>query len=309
VTLDRVVFMAAFLILPLAVFVVFELWPYLQAVYVALTDWTGFTSEKDFVGLANFARMLHDPAFLQALGNSLTLVAVVPTVVIFLGFVIAFVVTAGGPSTGPIRGIRGAGVYRVLTFFPYCVPAIIIGLIWAQAFDPRHGLLNSALLGLGLPWFKNFAWLGQVSTAMPSAMFVIVWASVGLYTILFVAAIKGVPAETYEAAKIDGAGKLRIAVQVTLPQMLDNVRTGYIYIGLAAIDSFVFMQALFPRNSSPQHSATTLTQQLYIEAFQQGRFGYATAMGLVLALLTLAYAGLVFLVFRLIRGRDNWRET
>jgi N-acetylglucosamine transport system permease protein len=135
-----------------------------------------------------------------------------------------------------------------------------------------------------------------------------VWASIGFYTTLFIAAIKGIPAETYEAAKIDGAGRFQVAIHITLPQMTDSLRTSYIYLGLAALDAFVFMQALFARNSSPRHSATTLTQQLYIEAFSHGRFGYATAMGVVFAAVTLAYAGVVFGVFRLIKGRDDWRE-
>jgi len=214
------------------------------------------------------------------------------------------VVTAGGPSTGRVQGLPGGGVYRVVSFFPYCIPAIVIGLIWAQVYDPRRGLLNGALTALGLDQFANFAWLGNIATAMPASMFVIVWGFVGFYTVLFVAAIKGIPAETYEAARIDGAGRFRLAFWITLPQMLNNVRTAYIYLGLAAMDAFVYMQAL-NASGGPDHSTLTLSQELYVTAFSKGQFGYATAMGIALALVSLVYAALVFAVLRLVQGPED----
>ncbi|MDR2382090.1 MAG: ABC transporter permease subunit, partial [Bifidobacteriaceae bacterium] len=111
--------------------------------------------------------------------------------------------------------------------------------------------------------------------------------------------------ETYEAARVDGAGRFRLAVSVTLPQMTGVLRTSYIYMGLGAIDSFGTMQALFAKMSSPNHAATTLTQYLWATAFEKGQFGYATAQGVFLALFSLLYVGLVFAVFRLINGPEQ----
>ena len=99
-----------------------------------------------------------------------------------------------------------------MSFFPYTVPAIVIGLIWAQVYDPSAGILNAFLTKVGLSGFENFAWLGDPRTAMPASMFVIIWSFVGFYMVLFVAAIKGIPAEIYEAARIDGAGRFRTAI-------------------------------------------------------------------------------------------------
>ncbi len=107
--------------------------------------------------------------------------------------------------------MRYSGIYRVISFFPYTVPAIVIGIIWAQMYDPSSGLLNGLLTGMGLDFFKSFAWLGDKRTAMGASIFVIVWGFVGFYMVLFVAAIKGIPSEVYEAARVDGAGRLRIA--------------------------------------------------------------------------------------------------
>ncbi len=303
-TFDKASFMAVFLILPLAVFVVFVVVPYAQSIYYALTNWRGFSDEMDFIGLANFATIFSDGVFLTSLRNSMVLGAVLPTIILALAFAIAFIVTSGGPAVGQVRGLAGSGVYRVISFFPYAVPAIVIGIIWVQVFDPSRGLLNGILVALGLDGFENFAWLGNTSTAMPASMFTIAWGLIGFYTVLFVAAIKGVPAETYEAARIDGAGRFRTAVSVALPQVLGNVRTAYIYLGLMAIDSFGYMMVL-NSTGGPDYATLTLTQELYQTAFTKGQFGLATAMGIVLAGVTLVYAALIFLIFRLVGGRDE----
>ena len=303
-TFDRVSFFAVFLILPLAIFTVFVLSPFAQAVYYAMTNWTGFSASMSFIGLDNFSALFRDPMFLKALRNNILLVLIVPTLTLIAAFLIACAVTIGGPSTGQVRGLKGSGIYRVISFFPYAVPAIIIGLIWAQVYDPMRGLLNGLLTSMGFEHFTNFAWLGKSSTALGASMFVIIWGLIGFYTILFVAAIKSIPAETYEAARIDGAGRVRLAVLITLPQILTNVRTSYIYIGIMALDAFTYMQALNP-GGGPSYSTLTMSQAIFTVAFERGKFGYATAMGVVLAGVTLIFVGLVFLVFRLIQGKPE----
>ena len=114
-------------------------------------------------------------------------------------------------------------------------------------------MLNGLLTRIGLERFENFAWLGDPRTAMPASMFVIIWSFVGFYMVLFVAAIKGIPAEIYEAARMDGAGRFRTAVSITLPLIRDTVQTAYIYLGILALDAFVYMQALNP-SGGPNNS-------------------------------------------------------
>lgn len=307
-TFDRVTFFLAFLGVPLAVFVTFVLIPFVQAIFWAMTNWRGFSPDYKFIGLDNFTKMFQDDVFMKALRNVALLAAFVPLVTLTLALGVAVAITLGGPSKGPVRGIRGASFYRVISFFPYVVPAIIVGLIWAQMFDPNAGLLNGMLTKLGLGGFKEFAWLGEESTAMPALMFVFVWGLVGFYAVLFIAAIKGVPAELYEAAKIDGAGRLRTTVSITLPAIRDTVQTAYIYLGIAALDAFVYVQALLP-NGGPNNSTLTISQRLFNVAFRQGQFGYATAMGVVLAVVTLVFALLVFIVNRLTGGGEDKKKA
>jgi N-acetylglucosamine transport system permease protein len=305
-SLDRVTFMLVFLGLPLAIYVVFVIYPFGQALYYSMTDWSGFTPTYNFTGTDNFTKLLHDDTFRRALRNNIELAIAVPLVTIVLALAIATLVTVGGASRGTVRGIRGSGFYRVVSFFPYTVPAIVIGLIWAQVYDPSAGILNATLTKGGFSGFENFAWLGEIRSAMPASMFVIIWSFVGFYTVLFVAAIKGIPAEIYEAARIDGAGRFRTAIRITLPLVRDTVQTAYIYLGILALDAFVYMQALNP-NGGPNNTTLTMSQELFNTAFRKGQFGYATAMGVVLAIVTLLFAAIVFGVNRLTRGGGRRR--
>jgi len=213
-------------------------------------------------------------------------------------------VTVSGSSRGQTRGLKASGFYRTVSFFPYVIPAIVIGIMWSLIYDPSNGLLNGILTAIGLDQFQYFPWLGDERTAMAATIFVIVWSMVGFYMVLFVAAIKGIPAEYYEAARVDGAGRLRIAVSVTLPMVRDTVQTAWIYLGILALDAFVYMAAMNP-GGGPNNSTLVMAQQLFTTAFTKGQFGVACAMGVVLAAVTLAFAGLVFLVNRLLGGKAD----
>jgi N-acetylglucosamine transport system permease protein len=304
-TFDRVSFMIVFLGVPVAIFLIFVIYPFALAFYYSLTSWGGFSNDAPFVGFVNYVKLAQDDIFLHALVNNVILAVVVPLVTIVLALVFASLITVAGASHGNVRGVRGSAFYRTLSFFPYCVPAIVIGIIWGFVYDPSAGLLNGFLTGIGLNGFDTFAWLGNVATALPASMFVIVWSFVGFYTVLFVAAIKGIPAETYEAVRLDGAGRFRTAVSITIPLIRDNVQTAYIYLGIAALDAFVYMTALFPNAGGPDNTTLVMSQELFITAFRKGQFGYATAMGVVLAVVTLLFAALVFAVNRLTGSGDR----
>lgn len=296
--------MVVFLALPLAVYSIFVLSPFIQACYFALTRWSGFDANPEFIGMENFVRLFADETFLKSLTNNVVLLVFIPPVTIGLALILATIITMGGPSRGQVRGISGAGFYRVVSFFPYVVPAIAIGLMWLMIFDPSAGPVNSVLTGIGLDQFESFPWLGRVATAMPVTLFVIVWAFVGFYMILFIAAIKGIPSELFEAARIDGAGRWRTLWSITLPQVRSNVQTAWIYLGIFALDAFVYLQALNP-NGGPDNSTLVMGQYLYRTAFVKNQFGMATAMGVVMAILTLLFAALVFLVNHLTGGSDK----
>jgi N-acetylglucosamine transport system permease protein len=305
-TFDKISFMAVFLGLPLAIYLVLVVSPFAQAVYYSLTDWTGFSPNQNFIGLRNFQRIFTDDIFMKSLRNNVVLAVVLPVVTLALSFALASLLTVGGTMKGQTRGLKASGFYRTISFFPYVIPAIVIGIMWSQIYDPSNGLLNGILTGLGLDMFESFPWLGDERTAMAATIFVIVWSMVGFYMVLFVAAIKDVPAEIFEAARIDGAGRFRIATAITLPLIRDNVQTAWIYLGILALDAFVYMAALNP-GGGPNNSTLVMAQQLFTTAFTKGQFGLACAMGVVLAAVTLLFSALVFGVNRLLGGKVDAR--
>ena len=137
--------MLVFLGRPVAVVLVFVVWPFIQAGYYSLTDWTGFKSTFNFIGFDNFTSLWHDDIFRKAVRNNIIMAIVMPFVTIVIALTFASLITIGGSSRGQLRGIRNSTLYRVVSFFPYVVPAIVIGLIWSKIFDPSNGLLNGVL--------------------------------------------------------------------------------------------------------------------------------------------------------------------
>lgn len=306
-TFDRISLFVVFLVLPFVAYLALVIYPFLQASWYSLTSWSGFTDTQEFIGLDNYVRLFGDDVFLRSVRNSILLLAIVPIVTLVLSFALACLVTFGGASTGGVRGLSGSSFYRVVSFFPYIVPAIVVAIIWRQVYDPSSGLLNGILTGLGFDRFTDYPWLGDADTAMAVTIVAIVWTFVGFYTVLFVAAIKGIPAELFEAARLDGAGRFRTALSIAAPSMTGSLRSSYIYLGIFALDAFVFMAGLNAAGG-PQNSTLVITQQIYAAAFREGRFGLACAMGVVLALLTFVFVGIVFGVGK-IAGREKKAEV
>ncbi|WP_410468589.1 carbohydrate ABC transporter permease [Arthrobacter sp. A2-55] len=299
--------MVVFLGLPLAIYLVFVISPFVQAMYYSLTSWSGFNDKMPFVGFDNYVKLFHDDIFMLSVRNSIILAIFLPVITVILSLVLATLVTIGGSSRGQIKGLKGSGFYRIVSFFPYVIPAVVIGIIWAQIYDPSSGLLNGILTGIGFDGLKSYPWLGDPRTAMIASMVVIVWGFVGFYMILFIAAIKGIPAETFEAARIDGAGRFRTATTITIPLIRDNIQTAYVYMGILALDAFVYMSVL-NSTGGPANSTLVMSQKLFTTAFSKSQFGLACAMGVVLAAITLIFSALVFLVNRITGGKQDVSE-
>ena len=294
----NILFWIVFLGIPLLLYVVFVISPFVQAAYYSLTSWGGFSNDRPFVGLANYIQLFNDATFLIALRNSVILLVFLPAATLAVSLFFAVLISVGGVSTGGVRGLPGSGFYRVVSFFPHVIPGIVVGVMWAMVLLPRGGLVNSVLTGIGLSGFNSFPWLGTQTTALPVSILIMMWGQIGFYMLLFIAAIKDIPAETFEAARLDGAGRARTTLAITIPGMRDNVQTAWIWLGIFALDAFVYMTAL-NAEGGPNNSTLVITQYLFRVAFVNGEFGYASAMGVFLAVITLLFAAIVFSVNRI----------
>jgi N-acetylglucosamine transport system permease protein len=267
-------------------YAVFVLDPYISAMYTSLTIWHGYTVNKKFVGLYNFQQLLQDPYFWNALRHNVIFLIALPlltlSIALFFAFLFAQVREGGIAATL-------SQVYRITYFFPQVMSAVAIAVLWSFVFHPTIGILNSALRLLGI---TGPVWLGSPSTSLISILIVAVWSAVGFYLVLFLAGMQGISNDYYEAARIDGAGGWHIFWNVTWPLLWDHTRTALIFIAIGAMDMFTLVQVL--TEGGPDRSSDVLSTYLYEVAFKDGEFGYSTAIGVALFLITMIIAGLAF---------------
>lgn len=285
-------FIASFLVVPLALYIIFVVSPYLQAFYISMTDWKGLSAEKNFIGFDNYVELVSDGKFWRAMGHNLAMLIVIPVVTLGLALFFASMTTVAARRGAAVRGgVRGSRFYQVVYFFPHVVPVVIAGVLFAFFYNPEAGLLNGFLRLVGFDWLTK-PWLGDTTFALPAVMAVLIWGAVGFYYVVFSAAMKSVPTDVYEAAVLDGAGRGRVFFSITIPMIWDSVQVSYIYLGIAALDGFALLQVMLPAGG-PDNSTQVVAQYLYDTAFTSGRFGYASAIGVAMCLVTLVLAVIV----------------
>jgi N-acetylglucosamine transport system permease protein len=270
-----------FMLPALILYGVFVLYPYAQAFYLSLTSWSGVSSNKPFVGFKNYADLLTDGRFLDALLRNGQLLIVLPAGAILIALAFAALFTQGG------TGIMGSGFYRVVYFFPQVISAVIVGILFQYVYNPRYGLLNSTLDRMGLDALTR-TWLGDPSTILWAIAFVFIWGAVGFYMVIFIASMQSIPTSFYEAAVLDGATRWRQFRDITLPLMWETIRTTLIYIAIQALDMFVLIQVMTGGGStSASRNSEVVAVYMYIEAFTKNRWGSAAAVGVILLLFTM----------------------
>ncbi|WP_240796715.1 sugar ABC transporter permease [Streptomyces sp. RFCAC02] len=282
-------FVLWFLLPPLLIYLVLVVSPFVQAFFYSMTDWTGFSGTSNFTGLENYDRLLHDAKFWAAVRNSLLLLVAAPVITLGLGLFLAFMLTAGGRRRHgrAVTGVAGARLYTVVYFFPQVLSIAVIAVIWARIYSPRGGVLNESLGLVGLDSWRQDDWLGG-DLARWCVLAVLCWSFTGFYVVLFSAAMGSIPAEIHEAALLDGAGRAVMFTRVTPPLIAGTVRTGWIYMGIQALDAFALVNVMVP-----EHGMEVIPSYLFDKAFREGQAGYATAIGVALFVLTFAFTALM----------------
>jgi len=285
-------FVASFLAIPLALYAIFVISPFVQAFYYSLTDWTGVSPKFKFVGLDNFKTLTHDAVFRQALGHNVILLIGVPLIVILLALVFAYLLNVGGKANAAgVQGVRGNGFYKLAFFLPQVLSVPVIAVIWATVMTSTdNGLLNSVTRRIGL---GTSEWLANPKIALYCVMWVLVWGSIGFYLVLFNAAMSGIPKDIFEAAIIDGAGRLATFFRITLPLLWDTIQTAWVYLAIMALDAYALVAVMTAGPGGPDNSTYVMGLTIADNGFQYGRAGYASAMGVVLFFLTLIIAAVM----------------
>ncbi|MFC8368805.1 MULTISPECIES: carbohydrate ABC transporter permease [unclassified Streptomyces] len=285
-------FVAGFLLLPVALYLIFVIWPYIQTFGYSLTDWKGQSQTFSFVGLDNYTKLLQDDIFMGAIWHNILFLVFIPVITILLALFFAFMVNAGGRGrSGGVSGVAGSKYYRVIYFFPQVLSLAIMAVLFGAVYrSDGGGMLNGVLIKLGLVDKNNpVEWLNEPNFVLWALIAVVVWHGVGFYLVLFSAAMQSIPRDVYEAALIDGAGRAQSFFRITLPLLWDSVQTAWVYLGIAAMDMFILVSTMTAGDygGGPDHHSEVMSTVMMRNFLLYGRSGYACAMGVVMLVLTL----------------------
>ncbi|GAB3119422.1 carbohydrate ABC transporter permease [Glaciibacter psychrotolerans] len=233
----------------------------------SFTQYNGIT-DPQWVGFANYTDLFMDPLFRTAWLNTILFALITMTVGPALGLASALLLN---------RQIRGRGFFRAAYFIPVTISLVVVATLWKMLLNER-GLLNAALATIGLP---GHDWLSDPATALPAVAVASIWQGFGFETVIFLAALQTVPADLYEAAKIDGAGAWRSFLAVTLPALRPT--TLFVFV-VGVIGAFqVFDQVFVMTQGGPIGSTTTVVYYL-VDRFRALDLGHASASAYVLVL-------------------------
>lgn len=279
-----------FLLPATIIFAVFIIWPVIQSACYSVYSWDGLGPPTQFIGLDNYARLLGDSVFWQALGNNIFVVIWSLVTQIPLGISLAILLTGR---------IKGSSFFRTLYLSPLVLSGVIVGLLWQWIYNPSFGLANGFLKSVGLEQYTS-GWLGDEGIVLACVMVVSTWRDLGFYIVIFIAAIQGIPEEIYAAAKVDGASGWQLHQYITLPLLKTTTLTASV---LSIIGSLQFFDLIWVMTEGgPYHSSEVVTTYMFKMAFQLRDWGYATTLAFVLFGITFTFV-IAFIVFTQTRKR------
>ncbi|MEU6609142.1 sugar ABC transporter permease [Streptomyces shenzhenensis] len=287
-TVRRGLVIAAFMA-PAVVFVaVFTYYPMVAGGQMAFRHWNlADLTDRSFVGLDNFTAIFHDPLWGTVLSNTAVWVvaSIVPQLVI--GFALALWLR---------RRFRFRGLYQALIFFPWAISGFLIGILFRWMFNSEFGVVNDLLQKAGLI-DQPIAWLADPKFAMTAIIIANIWYGVTFFTIMLLAALQSIPDEIYEAAALDGSGKVRTLFQITIPYIRTTLT---LTVLLRVIWIFNFPDLIYGVTGGGPNNETHIVTTWMINITQQGDYGKASALGLLMV------AGLfVFSLFYLMATREK----
>lgn len=278
---DRQKLIIPFLAPGLLLYLVFFIYPAIQAFMLSMYDWSGFNLPKTFVGLRNFQLLFNDDSYLTALKNTLIILLAGGFFIFLLSFIFSAMLGSG---------VRGRKFYRAVFFFPNVVAAIALCTFWGFVYNQRFGLINGFLKLVGLeslirPWTDPSRLLGAELVAL-------IWIYTGYFLVILLAGADKIPTEIYDAARVDGANPFQMFVQVTIPLMWDVIGVALILWMITALKQFEFIYAF--TGASVNQSTYTMPIYLYIMGFGKRdpifRLGYSSAIGITLLSLVVIFA-------------------
>ena len=267
---------AIFLLPSLIGMLIFVVYPIVSSFWYSLNDWT-LPRPMEYIGLGNYGELLSDQNFWQALGYTLSFIVIYVPVVFMLGLALALFLN---------QKARGILVVRTATFLPVVASWVVVSIIWKWIFNPQYGLVNAALVPLGI---EGPAWLFNTNTALVAIVLTSVWKDVGYIALLYLGGLQGISETYYEAARIDGASRWDLFRSITLPLLSPTMFFVLITLLINYFQMFEQVWLMPMRDSAADRQLEVIVTEVVKTAFTYNRMGYASAMSWVLF-------GLIFVI-------------
>lgn len=255
--------------------------------YYGLMDWDGI-GEMKFIGLENYITLIQDKMFWTSAWHSL-LLAIFSTLSLLLYLAISLVLASK---------IKGADLLRKIYLIPMLLSSVAIAQLWMKIFDPTNGMANKLLEFFGVE--NTPIWLADPAIALYAIFIPVIWQYAGFYILIYYAALKNVPEEVIEAAKIDGASPMQIAFKIKLPLISSIFK---VTIMLAVVGSLKYFDLIFVMTGGgPNGASEVMASYMYKEAFKLNNFGYGSAIGFGLLVICLV---MTWLTSKMTKSNDD----
>ena len=276
---EKNLFILVCLLPALILFFTFLIYPTIQVFRMSMFKWGGFSNNQQFVGLDNFKILWQDENFFRTIQNTILLIVVVTLFTVVLAFLFAAILST--------EKIRGNNFFRIIFYIPNILSIVVIAGIFSAIYDPKAGLLNAVL-----PEAWNKLWLGDQSIVIYSLAFALIWQAIGYYMVMYMAGMANIPASLYEAADLDGAGKIGKFFNVTLPLIWNSIRTTLTFFIISTINlSFLLVQIL--TDGGPDGSTEVFLSYMFKQAYTNSSYGYGMAIGVVVFIFSFGLSGIV----------------
>jgi len=254
-------------------FAAFTLVPVLVALALSFLQWNSYDSPK-WIGLGNFQRMIHNDTFWTALTNTAFYAGghIPLTLVASLGFAVLL-----------NRKLKGVRFFRTALFFPYVTSLVAAAVVWNMLFSPEFGPVNQVLRAIGIA--DPPGWTTSTTWAMPAVIITSVWRDMGYYMVIYLAGLQTIPTYLYEAAEMDGATGWQRFRHITLPSLRPTTFFVLIMLTISSFKVFDLVQVM--TDGGPGRATLVLSQLIFREGITEGRFGYSSAIAMVLFVVVL----------------------
>lgn len=268
---------------------VFVLYPISYLIYLSLYDYNLLNSTRSiFLGVENYKQLIIREDFQKTILNTL----IYTFGVVFATTIIALLIALWLRRESKFNMFIQAGI-----FTPHIISIVSISLVWLLIMEPSNGLLNFILKNIGLPSSK---WLQSSKTSLFSIIIVSVWSNIGYYALILVAALQGISSTIYEAARLDYANRWTKLTRITMPLISPQLFFITIVMTIGSIKVFDTIRIM--TNGGPNNSTTTIVYYLY--SFRTTNIGYASAVGVILLVLT---AILTFVYFKILSKKVHYQ--